>query len=380
MEWRGKGHGAVNPQLDETQVLLRDTLRQFLERELSFDRVRECEREARSDDALWRTLVQQGWLATPFPANRDGGVDGGGGGMVAAGILVEEFSRRAALVPIAEVLSAALTLQRCGAQCGDLLRRVLAGEAVVTPAILEAGDSFDHIAAEALPDESGEAAWLLRGEKCFVDYAQFASHHLVAAQCNGERGLYLVATSDPGVKCEPTPALGRIPQAQVRYDGARAVRAAGAEAVGELVRIGRALACAQLLACMEVSLEQTVAYTNLREQFGRALSTFQAVQHHAANMAMHCEASRFLTYELLDAMERNSANDQQVALAKASLSRAAPEVLMTGHQLHGGQGFIEENDLYFFTLRGKDRSVAWGSAEECLALAATGVEQKARWL
>lgn len=368
----------MNPQLDETQVLLRDTLRQFLQRELSFDRVRECEREARADAALWRTLVRQGWLATPFPAD----LDGGGGGMVAAGILVEEFSRRAALIPIAEVLCATLTLQRCGAKC-DLLRQVLAGEAIVTPAILEAGDSFDSIAAEAFAGEAaaaGEAAWLLRGEKCFVDYAQFASHHLVAAQCNGERGLYLVATSDPGVQCEATPALGRIPQAQVRYDGARAVRAAGAEAVSELVRIGRALTCAQLLACMEVSLEQTVAYTNLREQFGRALSTFQAVQHHAANMAMHCEASRFLTYEVLDALERNCADDRQVALAKASLSRAAPEVLMTGHQLHGGQGFIEENDLYFFTLRGKDRSVAWGTAEECLALAATGVEQKARWL
>lgn len=369
----------MNPQLDETQLLLRDTLRQFLERELSFDRVRECEREARADAALWRTLVKQGWLATPFPA----ALEGGGGGMVCAGILVEEFSRRAALIPIAEVLTAALTLQRCGAPCGGLLRRVLAGEAVVTPAILEAGDSFDGIAAEALPAGTaavGEAAWLLRGEKCFVDYAQFASHHLVAAQCGGERGLYLVESADPGVKCEATPALGRIPQAQVRYDGARAVRAAGAEAVGELVRIGRALTCAQLLACMEVSLEQTVAYTNLREQFGRALSTFQAVQHHAANMAMHCEASRFLTYEVLDALERRSADDRQVALAKASLSRAAPEVLMTGHQLHGGQGFIEENDLYFFTLRGKDRSVAWGTAEECLALAATGVEQKARWL
>jgi len=371
----------VNPQLDETQLLLRDTLRQFLQRELHFDRVRECEREGRADAALWRTLVQQGWLATPFPAD----LDGGGGGMVCAGILVEEFSRRAALIPIAEVLTAALTLQRCGAQCGDLLRRVLAGEAVVTPAILEAGDSFDSIAAEALPAEAAGTgadaeAWIVRGEKCFVDYAQFASHHLVAAQSGGERGLYLVEASDPAVQCEATPALGRIPQAQVRYNGAPAVRAAGAEAVDELVRIGRALTCAQLLACMEVSLEQTVAYTNLREQFGRALSTFQAVQHHAANMAMHCEASRFLTYELLDAMERNRATGQQVALAKASLSRAAPEVLMTGHQLHGGQGFIEENDLYFFTLRGKDRSVAWGSAEECLALAATGVEQKARWL
>jgi hypothetical protein len=53
---------------------------------------------------------------------------------------------------------------------------------------------------------------------------------------------------------------------------------------------------------------------------------------------------------------------------------------MLGHQLHGGQGFIEENDLYFFSIRGKDRALAWGSAEECLSIVAETAETKARWL
>ena len=53
---------------------------------------------------------------------------------------------------------------------------------------------------------------------------------------------------------------------------------------------------------------------------------------------------------------------------------------MLGHQLHGGQGYIEENDLYFFTIRGKDRALAWGSAEECLAILARDVEAPPRWL
>ena len=70
-------------------------------------------------------------------------------------------------------------------------------------------------------------------------------------------------------------------------------------------------------------------------------------------MGMHAESSRFLVYELLDCMERGTATEEQGALVKASLSRAVPEVVMTGHQLHGGQGYIEENDLYFFTIRGK---------------------------
>ena len=131
---------------------------------------------------------------------------------------------------------------------------------------------------------------------------------------------------------------------------------------------------------MEVSLEQTVAYTNVRKQFGQPLAAFQAVQHHAANMGMHVESARFMIYELLYAAEHGQATAHDIALVKASVSRAVPEVTMLGHQLHGGQGLIEENDLYFFTIRGKDRALAWGSAEECLAIVAKDVETPPRWL
>jgi alkylation response protein AidB-like acyl-CoA dehydrogenase len=57
-----------------------------------------------------------------------------------------------------------------------------------------------------------------------------------------------------------------------------------------------------------------------------------------------------------------------------------PEVTMLAHQIHGGNGVIEENDLYFFTLRGKERSLAWGSAEECLCEAAERVGDPQDWL
>jgi hypothetical protein len=53
---------------------------------------------------------------------------------------------------------------------------------------------------------------------------------------------------------------------------------------------------------------------------------------------------------------------------------------MLAHQIHGGNGVIEENDLYFFTLRGKERSLAWGSVEECLDVVARRVDQPVDWL
>ena len=128
------------------------------------------------------------------------------------------------------------------------------------------------------------------------------------------------------------------------------------------------------------ALDQTVAYASVREAFGRPIGSFQAVKHHAANMAIKVAASRHLAFEALGALERGRATDAQVALAKASASRMVPEVTMLAHQIHGGNGIIEENDLYFFTLRGKERSLAWGSVDECLAEIAATVHEPVDWL
>jgi alkylation response protein AidB-like acyl-CoA dehydrogenase len=362
----------MNLELNETQILLRDSLRELLAKEVPFDQVRACEKERRADAALWAKLIQLGWLATPFPAE----LGGGDGGMLEAGIVVEELARRAAVVPVVETLACGLALLRRGSGSGarEQVRRIASGEQRVVPAVLEANDDFERLACTASADGR------LHGEKYFVDYAEFASHHLVAALRGGALGLYLVEASDPAVKIERRDAIGRTPQSQVRYDGARAEALGGQDACAELVRIARALTAVQIVSCMQVSLEQTVKYTSIREQFGRPIGTFQAVQHHAANMAIELESCRFLAYEALDALARDTATDEQIAIAKAAASRAVPELTMLGHQLHGGQGYIEENDLYFFTLRGKDRSLAWGSVEECLDVVSRSVDQLQDWL
>lgn len=368
----------METELNETQRMLQEAARRFFSGECSLDRVREYEREGRTDLELWKNLAGQGYLGAPFPE----AVGGAGGGLVHAGLLVHEAARCAALIPIVEVLSAALTLHHHGAgtPAAELVQKVIHGDALLVPAVPEADGNISCIEDGSGITLRADASGALQGEKFYVDYAQEADHHLVAAHDETGPALFLVAHPGAGINCEPLPSIGRTPKYRVRYQGAPGVRVAGPQGISYLVRTARALTCAQLLACMEMSLEQTVAYTNIREQFGRPLSAFQAVQHHAADMAMHVESSRFLTYELLDAMDRGVAGDEQAALVKASLSRALPEVVMTGHQLHGGQGYIEENDLYFFTIRGKDRCLAWGGPEECLAQVAQRVEQKARRL
>ena len=361
----------MNPDFSETQTLLQSTIRQYLEEEVPFDRIREHEEKRVADTKLWQAMAGQGWLGIPLPET----VGGGEAGLVEAGIFVHELMRRASVVPAAEVMTSAVVLSRhAEGDESELLQAIVEGNAVVVPAVLEADDDFGTCEARV----SAEGA--LSGEKHYVDFPDFATHHLVAAQGPEGPGLYLVERSASGIECEARDSTGRTPLATVRYANVPARRVAGADAIAALVDLARAFSAVQILACMEASLEQTVAYTNVRVQFGQPLAAFQAVQHHAANMGMHVESGRFQIYELLDRLERGDASQQEVALVKASVSRAVPEVTMLGHQLHGGQGLIEENDLYFFTLRGKDRALAWGSAEECLQIVAQDVETPPRWL
>jgi alkylation response protein AidB-like acyl-CoA dehydrogenase len=355
-------------ELTETQSLLQETVRSYLERELPYDRIRQLEKEGASDPVLWKEVASQGWLGLSFSEERGGG----GGSLIDLGLLVEEFSRRAAIAPILEVSAVGCTLEAYagGGEEGadELIQKILSGDAVPVPAV------FEGAGCEGSPTLECSGG-KISGKKSFVDYGHFATHHVVAAT----DGLYLVGARAPGVSTTPLRSIGRTPLCHVQYEGVPATRVAGVEATAALVRLGRTLAAVQIVGAMQQALDMTVEYVKVREQFGVAIGTFQAVRHHAANMAIRIASARLLAYETLDAIDRGVATDSQVAIAKASASRAAPDVTMLAHQLHGGNGVIEENDLYFYTLRAKEQSLAWGSYDECMAVVAGQVHEDQDW-
>jgi alkylation response protein AidB-like acyl-CoA dehydrogenase len=250
---------------------------------------------------------------------------------------------------------------------------LLEGRAVPVPALLDPSDALDRVDLELGADGT------LTGEKLFVDYGAPATHHLVAARDADGDGLFLVDAAE-SVCCEPLHTIGRTPSSRAHYERASAARVGGADALARLRMLGRTFAAVQCLGSAQQALDMTVEYARVREAFGRPIGTFQAVQHHGANMAIQVASSRFLVYETLHSLGHGAATARQVALAKASASRMVPDVTLLSHQIHGGNGIIEENDLYFFTLRGKDRSLAWGSAEECLVEAAAEVDDEREWL
>ena len=86
------------------------------------------------------------------------------------------------------------------------------------------------------------------------------------------------------------------------------------------VRAEQALASVQCVGAMQQALDMSVAYANVREQFGTTIGTFQAVRHHCSNMAIRVASARVLGYEALDSIDRGVATDASVASAKAAAS------------------------------------------------------------
>jgi alkylation response protein AidB-like acyl-CoA dehydrogenase len=98
---------------------------------------------------------------------------------------------------------------------------------------------------------------------------------------------------------------------------------------------------------MAAALDCTVAYLKQRRQFGRAIGSFQAVQHRLASCAIAVEASRWLAYE---AAFHGAPAEASATVATYALS-AASRVFSETHQLTGAIGFTREHDLHVFSMR-----------------------------
>ncbi len=340
----------------ELQQLLQNNAQEFLEREATLDQVRVMEAEGSPDARLWSQIAELGWLGLPL-AEEFGGQ---GASLLDTSVLLNEVCRAALPVPFQPTLLAALTIQRFGdAALKQQFLPQIANGTSVSVAFLEASDDLHA------PFAARYQAGSVTGEKRFVEYANSTDLHLVAATENGAPGLALVRRNGPAVQVRATPSIGGVPSGFVSYNGAAAEGwIAGQEAVDYLRDLGTALTAFESYSYAQKSLDMTVDYVQMRVQFGQPIGAFQAVQNRIADIAILVEASRFLTHELLWQFDNGVATPEQVAVVKAITAQAGPQVAMDCHLLHGGIGYMQEYNLQFFTRRGKDASLRWGTTRE----------------
>ncbi|WP_063581551.1 acyl-CoA dehydrogenase [Achromobacter ruhlandii] len=339
---------------------IRDSARDFLQRRDQRQRKRA---EAPADRDYWREIAGVGWLGMSVPET----LGGLGLGWRAMAAVLEEAGRAQLPEPLvgAGVLPAALLARIApvdAARRDALLQAVCGGEALLglawqeTEGQLEAGEAATAFGVSVI---EREGAYVLNGEKRHVVPGAGVDGWLVTA--DGERGtaLFFVAAGTPGVTA----------QVHARADGAAAchlaiesavvpadallARDGVLDAVGQALDLGRLMQSAELVGVARQALADSVAYLNTRQQFGRPLASFQALQHRLVDAAMQVELA---ANSLLDALDTLAAQPDDATLrktlasrAKARAARAGLEAARLAIQLHGAIGYTEECDvsLYF---------------------------------
>jgi alkylation response protein AidB-like acyl-CoA dehydrogenase len=359
----------------EEQEMLRKSARDFLAKESPMTYVRQMMEDERGfRDEQWRKMAELGWVGLILPEQY------GGAGLtfVDMVVILEEMGRVVLPGPFfstAILGGVALVEGGNAALKGEVLPRLAAGDLRLTLAQLEPNARWDAdgIELEAKPAGGG---YRLSGTKLFVPDAHTADLLVVAGRAPGSAGaegvsLFLVEAKAPGVTTtllktmDQTRKLCEVALKDVAVPADRVLGAPGQgwKLLERVVDRGKVGLCAEMCGGAQKVLEMSVDYAKVREQFGRPIGSFQAIQHKCANMLVEVESSKSATYYAAWAV----ANDVPeaplaAAMAKAYCSDAYRHTAGEGIQIHGGIGFTWEHDMHIYFKRAKSSEVTFGDA------------------
>jgi alkylation response protein AidB-like acyl-CoA dehydrogenase len=295
------------------------------------------------DRGVWRQMCEMGWPGLLVSEEHGGS----GLGVQEFCALTEELGASLVPEPLIPAAFAAMLLP------GDHLGPVLSGERIVLPAWQENPRSIALV---------GDSVWKdgrLDGRKMFVAFADGADALLVTVR----DGLALVERDAPGVHVVSTQAQDGGNFATITFDGAPAEFIAGD--ASEALEVAALATSAYLLGAMDRVFGITLEYLKTREQFGRKIGTFQALQHRSADLKIQLELTRATVAAAARTMDGTSdRRTRQAAVSRAKARACDAASIMTRGciQLHGGIGYTDAADPGLFLRKMMVLAPMFGSA------------------
>jgi alkylation response protein AidB-like acyl-CoA dehydrogenase len=344
--------------LSEEQELLKNSAREFLEKECPEEHVRAMEEDDKGySPELWKKMADLGWHGLMIPED----LGGSGFSFLDLCVLVEETGR--ALLPgpfIPNQVAAAILLTAgTNEQKQKYLPKLADGSNIFTYAFTETSGRWDRDGLQ-MKLEGGK----LSGTKLFVPDANVADYIITAARTDNGFAACVVAKSDVQVTVLKTIASDK--QAEVVYNGVtpQDIIPISPEQHAQIRNKATVLECAYLVGLAQKDFEISVNYAKERVQFGRPIGSFQAIQHKAADMVTDVDGMRFIMYKAAWATsEGEDSADMDVAMAKAWCSDASRRVVAHGQQIHGGIGFTKDYVIQLFFRRQKRAELFWGDGD-----------------
>jgi alkylation response protein AidB-like acyl-CoA dehydrogenase len=241
------------------------------------------------------------------------------------------------------------------------LRPVAEGEQISGLAVSEPDTGSDLAGMETAATKEGDE-YVLNGEKYWIGNGVEADWLTVYARTGddednryGNHSLFVVPTDADGYEAEHIPekmAMRASKQAHVTFDDCRipAENLIGHEGAGffmlaEFFNHGRVVVAGHGLGLAAAAIEETYEFVHGREQFGRQIGDFQAVQHGLADMRIDFESARSLTYRAAERVESGDDPGFWAAMAKVAATEAAVDCAEQGMQFHGGRSILTDRRI-----------------------------------
>jgi butyryl-CoA dehydrogenase len=364
-------------QLTEDQLMLRDMVRQFVEKEAK-PTVAERDEHARWPTELVRKMGELGLMGVAVSEEY------GGAGMdyVSYAIVIEELSRvDPSLGVIASVNNSLVCygIEKFGTeeQKRELLTPLASGRMLGAFSLSEPGAGSDAAAQRTTAVRDGDY-YIINGVKNWVTNGDHADTIILMAMTDPSKGTkgitaFLVDTHSPGcrvVKVENKLGIRSAHSCQMAYDNYRlpAWRRLGEEGQGfkiamTILNAGRIGIAAQAVGIAQGAFEAALEYSKVREQFGKPIYEFQAVGFTLADMATRIKAARLLTYEAAWRKDQGLDFIKDASMAKLFASETAMWVATKAVQLHGSNGYSKEYPVERFFRDAKITEIYEGTSE-----------------
>jgi alkylation response protein AidB-like acyl-CoA dehydrogenase len=345
--------------LTEEQVLFRDAAAKLAASKGGPRRARALRNAATEiDQAAWGEMTKAGWLSA-LVAEKD---DGLGLGLFGLALGLEETGKQIVMTPLVEAASATWAIMS-GTDSAHPARARIASK-IMVPATVLPGQRYDHVDIPTFDPKSST----LSGSVSFVPFAASSDMLLVDANSGNETVLCLVPRDAAGLGIVTTPNVDgstssaltftrvAVPRDDIVARGDKA--AAIVSAMQELLILGTA---AELLGVAQAALDMTVGYTKLREQFGKLIGSFQALQHRMVDCYVDVELNRSLLFKVLSAWDDDTGHPAMVPAVKARLSKSALKTVRAALQLHGAIGYTDEHDIGVYYKRAVALAAKYGN-------------------
>jgi butyryl-CoA dehydrogenase len=363
--------------LTKEQEMIRSMVSEFAEREIK-PKAQIIDEKA---EFPWDNITKMGklnLLGLPIPKDLDGaGVD-----TVSYILAVEEISKRCASTGVimsvhTSVGTYPIYLFGTEEQKQTYVPPLAKGERIGAFALTEPSAGSDAAGVQTTAVLKGDH-YVLNGSKIFITNGGVAGSVVVMAMTDkskGHRGIsaFIVERDTPGFtygSLEKTMGMIGSDTSELVFEDCKvpkenllAQEGMGFKIAMKALDGGRIGIAAQALGIAEAAMEESIKYSKEREQFGRPIAKFQAVQWMIANMASEIEAARMLIYNA--ALKKDSGHNysSEAAMAKLYASEVAMRATTKGLQIHGGYGYIKDYPIERFFRDAKVTEIYEGTSE-----------------